>query len=407
MLLQIRQTWGSVKRRLRAFGLSPFVPFFASIVGVLAGLLGAIYAGGPGGLEKSPPFTWLPVNEHVVWFWALVIVFALLFGLTAWAPASAASEEIGELRKIQENLERIIRTLPPDGFLNRFETYCNNSFLVAAQTSGRKTKEDDIISAVQVVLASVLYLAREFDGGGPRTVYSANVMLYHDAAALGRSNPDKLEELQRELKFFEQNAGAESLAGLLELRPEFSMKLAAKGSAELDTGSTSVIVLPVPAQRNDGHKVTFLPGAPEAFCSEIGYAGYEDTSTLATWCRSNSALRPKVADDIERYFGQSGPGAAIKSFTSLAFGKPSVGEKEAGNRPVGILNLHSNRTEFLGEARRGRDLFVPLIAPLRLLLWEPLEKYKTLVIKRAAPANKQNERRPNVKNKPRSKRRAG
>ncbi len=385
-------SWSCIKNCLRTFGLFPLVPFFASVAGVLAGLLGAIYASGPSGLEKSPPFTWLPVNEHVFWFWFFVMVFALLFGLTAWAPASAASKEIGELRKIQENLERVVRTMPPDGFLNRFEIYCNKSFLVAARASGRTAKETDIISAVQAVLASVLYLAREFDDGGPGTVYSANVMVYHDAEMLRRNNPGKLEELQKGLVFFEQGAGAESLAGLLELMPEFSMRLAANGGAELDA-DTPVIVLPVPAQRNDGHKVTFLPGAPEAFCSEIGYAGYEDTSTLADWCRTNSALRPKVADDVEAYFSPSGGGAAIKSFTSLAFGEPSVGEEKAYSQPVGILNLHSNRTEFLGEARRGRDLFVPLIAPLRLLLWRSLMKYKTLIAKQATPSNKQNRRR--------------
>ncbi|MDA8119375.1 MAG: hypothetical protein M0Z85_04845 [Gammaproteobacteria bacterium] len=392
MFHRTRKNWNLVKNNLRAFGLFPLVPFLASVAGVLAGLLGAIYARGSGGLEKSPPFTWLPVNEHVVWFWALVIIFALLFGLATWAPASAASKEIGELRKIQENLERVVRTMPPDGFLNRFETYCNKSFLVAAQASGRNAKEADIISAVRAVLASVLYLAREFDDGGPGTVYSANVMVYHDAETLRRNNPGKLNELQKGLVFFEQGAGAESLAGLLELVPEFSMRLVANGGAERDA-DTPAIVLPVPAQRNDGHKVTFLPGAPEAFCSEIGYAGYEDTSTLADWCRTNSALRPKVADDIEAYFSPSGGGAAIKSFTSLAFGKPSVGEEEADSQPVGILNLHSNRTEFLGEARRGRDLFVPLIAPLRLLLWGSLRKYKTLVAKQAAPFNTQNGRR--------------
>lgn len=418
MFQRLRITPGSVKNFLRAFGLFPFVPFVASIVGVLAGLLGAIYASGPGGLEKSPPFTWLPVNEHVAWFWSLVIVFALLFGLATWAPASAASKEIAELRKLSNDtkkaqeslveanvrLEWVMRTMPPDGFLNRFETYCKKSFLVAAQANRRNAKEEDIISSVQAALASVLYLAREFDDGGPGTVYSANIMLYHDAEILRRNNPDRLKELQSRLVFFEQNARAESLAGLLELRPEFSMRVAGRGGAEPDA-DTPVIVLPVPAQRNDGYKVTFLPGAPEAFCSEIGYAGYEDTSTLATWCRQNSALRSTIADDVEHYFSQAGPGAAIKSFTSLAFGKPTVGEKEADNRPVGILNLHSSQTAFLGKARRGLDLFVPLIAPLRLLLWGPLEKYKTLVAKQAAPSNKQNGRPP--KRAPRSKQRAG
>ena len=370
-----------VKEKLRTVGLHPILPALAAIVGAVAGVFGTIYTSA---IRAVFPFAihYGPIAWPAVFFWLLVIVFGLGFGLSTWAQSDATAQALKELQKLsdetraaQNNLESLIRTLPPEGFLRKHEKYYEISVRATIGVIGSNDVNlERVIGAVHVLLANLASLARDFDRADEGAVYCANIMLFHRQKDLA-----SIPNIRSRLRFFEAGMSLDSLAGGLELLPDLSIQVGAEGpSAASDV--IPAIVLPIPAKnlRDDKGKTTVLPGAPEAFCLTIGYARYEDTSTLGVWCRTKSGLRGSVADDIEGYFGPTGEGRAIRSFASFVFGRPRSEEKHL--RPLGVINLHSNQTGILGKTTSddGRKLFMPLTAPYRFLLWMLVNQYNEL-----------------------------
>ena len=370
-----------VKGQLRTVGLHPILPAVAAIVGAVAGVFGTIYTSA---IRAVFPFAipYGPIAWPAACFWLLVMMFGLGFGLSAWAQSDATAQALKELRKLsdetlatQKNLESLIRTLPPEGFLRTHEKYYEITVDAAIEAiGGNNVNLERVVGAVHVLLANLASLARDFDRADEGAAYCANVMLFHRQKDL-----DSIPDITSRLRFFEDGMSFSSLEGGLELLHDLSIQVGAE-SVSAASAVIPAIVLPVPAKdlREDNGKTTVLPGAPEAFCSTIGYARYEDTSTLGAWCRTKSGLRGSVADDIDNYFGPTGDGRAIRSFASFVFGPPRSEEKQL--RPLGVINLHSNQTGILGKtiSDDGRKLFMPLTAPYRFLLWMLVNKYNEL-----------------------------
>lgn len=76
-------------------------------------------------------------------FWFFVIVFGLSFGLSTWAKSNATAEALHKLQELsgetgaaQKQLESLIRTLPPEGFLRAHEKYYEISVQAATEVMG-------------------------------------------------------------------------------------------------------------------------------------------------------------------------------------------------------------------------------------------------------------------------------
>src|ERR1700674_3076239 len=107
-------------------GLKGWFVGATALSGALAGLYGSIYAPE---IKGAFPFTWeccRIVSEAFI-FWALFVAFGIGFATTFWAQNESTGTALADLKMLSAKalnqttqLENIIRTLPPDGFLDRF-----------------------------------------------------------------------------------------------------------------------------------------------------------------------------------------------------------------------------------------------------------------------------------------------
>jgi len=286
-----------------------------------------------------------------------LLIFGWFFGLGFSAQNEATNK-----------LERVIRTLPPRGFLVVFEDLfkaCLNVYWEAyEEQEGVEALKGSIVTA----LTGVLYLVKTFDTRHDHPQYSANIMLFRSIQEV----PSK--ELAEHILFTEPGYDPEAWDGILQLRTEFAFTLIDR-EQKPDT-VVKPIMLPIPKTqyRADKGKPTVLPGAPAVFCDPTRFVGFENTLQLATWCREHSGLRASVAEDVERYF-VDGPGKEIRSFISIPIVLPAA-KPDSKPEVLGVINLHSNREGILPGEKAG--LFVPLTAPFMLLIARCLKKYNSL-----------------------------
>ncbi len=330
-----------MKKMLRRIGLHPTLSAFTAITGALAGVLGTIYTAH---IRVVFPFEQMhhwPPDLPVISFWVFVVVFGFCFGLGTWAQNKTTLEKLGKLHKLSDEtrnvqvelrggvdrLEYIIRTMPPEDVLDRFEDSYRGVFLEVASAYESGASIVDIQKAIIAVLAGLAHLTSVFDHAHQDTVYCVNMMLYHKRDGI---DANTLDELNKGLIFFDRaTTTLQSLDGFLELIPEFAMRLNAAKQVEADT-DTPHIVLPVPRKRKQESKPAVLPGAPEAFCASTGYAGYEDTLTLKKWCIERSALGEVIADEVGRYFARGGDGQSIRSFVGYLHSVVGKWQQSAG-----------------------------------------------------------------------------
>ncbi|MHB1544474.1 MAG: hypothetical protein ACYCS1_08055 [Gammaproteobacteria bacterium] len=180
-----------MKKMLRCIGLHPGLSAFTAITGALAGVLGTIYTAHIRVVFPFEQMHYWPPDLSVISFWVLVVVFGFCFGLGTWAQNKTTLEKLEKLHELSgatqnaqvdlrggvARLEDIIRTMPPAGFLDRFETYYRQCFLPASLANETSACREDVVAAIRTALRSLAYLAREFDGVRSDAIYCANVML--------------------------------------------------------------------------------------------------------------------------------------------------------------------------------------------------------------------------------------
>ncbi len=354
-----KRIWDGDRSRL---ALQWWFPALIACVGAFAGYLGSVYAEE---IRASVPigFGTGPLVWSAFFFWMSLLGFGLLFGLALHAHNEATRTSLAQLQDRSTELQTLIRTLPPKGFLVTFEDLFRVSFDVDSRVG---ETEDGLKASIVVALGGIASLVRAFDSRDDGPEYRINLMVFRPTAQL------RPEDLAKHVMFVEPGYNPHTWDGVLQLRQEFAYRFNQE-SMEVDS-EVEPVMLPIPeaAFRVDSGKPAILPGAPSVFCDPTKSAGVENTLELATWCRERSALRSSVADEIERYYA-AGAGSAIRSFICM----PIV-VTPSGGTPVtiGVLNIQSSRPGFLPGEKAGQ--FVPLATPFILLIGRSLAKYRVV-----------------------------
>lgn len=344
---------------------SPVYATVTTVLAVIAGLLGSVYQNDIAGAFPLALWgPWGPLSRRAVGFWASVLLFAVMFFLRQkWDDDSRGrlAETAMRAEKGTERIEALVRTMPPKAFQSQLAKMVGTAHSSMATLLPRsrpaELRKEDVESLVRALLNSIARLALIYDNEPAGAAYSANIMVF--VALRGGGFP---EDVARVLRFYPRDYDLARLAGALVLRPALS---ATSDTADIPRPDTNVmaIALPVPVEAAHGGRWNTLPGAPKAFVMQ-DVDGYDDSTTLGAWCAKSGDFPPSVVEELRLYF-ETGDGRAIRSFISrpLAF--------DGGTS--GVLNLHSNRKNILGDADERMPAFLAMMAPLFLQLESTLE----------------------------------
>lgn len=361
---------------IKPIALRPWFGGITTMLGGIAGLIASIYSTQ---ISSVWPFG-LVTGTYAgpiagVLFLVVLGLFGFLFskGLSAQVEAqeSEANKLSNAFRTELANLERLVRSLPPDNYLVEFEDQYHSAF---AEASSALASKDPVAlkEAIQACLAGISLLALAYDKPAKHITYSINLMVMRPIP----NEKEKQEQLRQRLMLCEPSLDLATLEGTLDLIPDFIQNVSEAADSSTDYTPTAEISLPVPVAslRMDEGKSTVLPGAPAAWCSPDELQFFPDSLEVAKWIREESALRHSVADQASRYFQKDEFGKSVRAFISLPFGLPDA-EPLAVKRSIGVVNLHSSALGLLGEAEV--RMFAPLTVPFRTLLallWTELDK---------------------------------
>ncbi len=350
---------------------SPVYATLTTVLAVIAGLLGSVYQDD---IANAFPLAlsnaWGTISWRAAAFWMSVVLFAVLFFFRQWwddvnrerLNATALRAEQGT-----ERIEALVRTMPPRAFQGQLAQMVAGAYRGVARVLPRKKEadltRDDLVALIRVLLNSMARLAMIYDDQ-PLTpegsaVYSANVMLFVPSPEEGAFDAETVVAL----RFHPAEYDLKQLLGVLVLRPELS---ATSDIADLPgpDAVVSAIALPVPALHTKDGRWNALPGAPKAFLTEE-VDGYDDATTLGEWCTKSGNFLPSVVDELRQYF-TTGDGRRIRSFIS----RPLL---TLDGRKLGVLNLHSSRTDILGDTDERMPAFLAMLTPLLLELQAAVE----------------------------------
>lgn len=313
-----------------------------TLLGLLAGVLGSVYSADIG---RAFPFSW--IGGTVPWppglFWGAAILTALLFFLRQGAIDGARRESEENLGRRSDELVKLIRTLPPKGFLSTFQRlywHCSNVLTDVLNVPAEELPAASVQRAIRIVLSEVAALAHDFDGRAGDVLYAANIMLFRP----GDSLPSERTALTDRLRFAEPETDLTALEGVLDLCVELSTTTQAE-----DYGpdkDLQPMALPVPRVKRspDRRRSRVLPGAPRAF-SERLLDIYADTRTLGQWCREKGDFSETVCEQVDDYFRSQ---QSVRSFVAV----PLMQLRDT--RPVAVLNIHRS-SEGILRTRAGSD----------------------------------------------------
>ncbi len=180
-------------------------------LGAIVGLFGSIFSTE---IKSAFPFAW---GIHFVWqaavFYVALALFAYCFRWQMYAQAQTLEES-------SERLERLIRTLPPDDFLRKYESFVVTAGAEVVRAGDPAVKHDGVNEAIQVTLLALLSLAKLFDGNPKSGRYAINIMTFIES-------PKAAEELKSwgaRISFLE-GSSLTDIRGALKLNPEFALVL--------------------------------------------------------------------------------------------------------------------------------------------------------------------------------------
>lgn len=299
--------------------------------------------------------------------------------------ADARVALFAETDKLKQLVGRL-ETLPPDGFLQQFQSLYQNVASLSLLASRDDTSQDDAASAIRSVLQSIAALAHKFDNA-PDGSYTANLMICHTASQLRSLEKEQQEDLEKRLVFCPE-LPAPKLMGLravLNMVPRFTSDYDEKA----DSTRVPPIVLPIPFSTEvdlgpeQGVRSKLIPGAPFAAVTHR-YVAFDSIRAVLDWCRNRSDTTRETLLELTAFF-HDGPGSEVKSFISI----PICITFPAANLPPGILNglaiytennssvdvclavlnVHSPNEGILGgSSGSGYAMFVPIIEPFVRLL---------------------------------------
>jgi hypothetical protein len=358
----LRQRWRRFKTSARRFFsyvlTSPWYATCLTLLILLAGVIGGLY---PDDIKRSFPFDRvhaLPTFNAAL-FWVSALAASVLFFFREWAVDHKRVEAT-------KQLELLVRTMPPDNFLDLFQSLYDQCLQLADSTAGMDRGE--IEARIRGVLQGVLALVRSFEGSPARVRYAANLMVLVNTGDLDGPRTKGLVEI---LRFCPREIAVNRLAGALVVLRELSTAflthkdaMAASPDPELNK-----FALPVAGGeiRTPEGRWRGLPGAPLAFMRRssgpFGVDGYENTLNLEAQLRQEFDLAPSTILEVRDYF-RSPAGQHVRSFVSIALA-------HSGAPPDAVLNLHKNLPGLLSENRQLQQfhrLMGPFIAILARLL---------------------------------------
>lgn len=354
-----------------------------AIIGVLAGLLGSIYAG----QIKSSLFA--PLVEAgrafgATYFWVIVSIFGIAFTGTFWAQARSSKRATNELKSAThtiaantdtisaktvtlDELVRRLYTLPPAGFLEKYREAVTLSYKSALGVLASHSSIAELEVAIRTHLLCLLRLSASYDQNGEQLRYGCNVMLFRSSATMSSSDCARIKE---RLILIEKAVAVENLEGVLELIPELSV---CSTSGYEPDAEVRAIALPVQRlrqeEKDDRKNNGVLPGGPEAFVYEEE-AVIESLDELLSKADGDGFTR-KVREELTTYLRENS--INIQSFTSI----PLYDTEHAGDAPIGILNIHRNRENH--QAADKFELLSPLLVPITLTLGRLVWTYRQAV----------------------------
>ena len=340
---------------LESLSRNPLFIGVTAVLGVVVGVIGSLFTNEIKNTLFNPWWGKGTISWEATWFWILLLVFLGLFISTQWAQNRITDRAQKKLIKKSDQLERLVRTMPPEDFLIQFDEFCKTSYKALLIALSQEPTPEGAEKAIRVVLECIVSLAYIFDGQTKNAKYSANIMLFIKSSTMDN---DKREEIKTRLHFAD-GIDITTLDGVLDLIMPLSTTNGGGPDAEL-----APFALPVP--QNPDHEVdgekkyTVLPGAPWAFAYRDA-AGFPDLAEFEQWAKNQGDFSPGTISDMRGYF-QTGKGRTINSFFSVALLQGDADE------PVGVLNIHRDVKGMLGE--RAIELFLPFTSPFRLLLAE-------------------------------------
>jgi hypothetical protein len=353
-------------------------PWFAALTAVLggvAGLLGSVFSQE---IKGAIPFSWpeivnqAAISAAISWqaalFWIALGLFGYCFKVSIGAQTTENRDALDKLTRNTEKLEVLIRTLPDEAFLSKFEDYYKLAFSQANLAIRDGADNTDIVMAIIGCLNALGHLARLFDGRDSSFRYAIHVMIFQPIPA----EQSELDKIMERVRFFESNSDPRKWRGILDLNRKFAQVMEPQGHSAHDSHVTA-FALPVPSKehRDEGNLSTVLPGPVEAFCYPGRMVKLADTSQLSAIVKKNCGFRASVSEEIAEYFSAE-PGNQIKSLVSLPFGSSEDMDEGYENEPFGVINIHSSEADILkGD---GVKLFFPLTAPFRMMLAELFKK---------------------------------
>lgn len=357
---------GTFRRIVR----SPLFVAGYTVLALVAGLLGSVH-----GSEVARAF---PLSccefEKVAWgavaFWSTASVTALLFVVQQRIGEEdrAAAEE--RLRVRSEELETLLRTMPPPDFLHFFSEVhdrCDAARQIAL-TPGAELQ--DRARAIRYILEGIALLARKFDrADGTDLRYAANLMTFR---ALDEIAEEERHGVRERIRFLERGVGLDSLRGILELRRDHSAFAEGSDPDAAPDPHVREIVLPVPRRDDEQARGVFdgesmvrwrvLPGAPMAFVrGELEV--YTDVEDMVRWCAEKGDFSGEVIQEMRAHFRFAG------ALGSVSFASFPLHGRSPARAPSAILNIHRNAPGLLTE-RGLATQFAALVDPFRIMLLE-------------------------------------
>ena len=194
---KLSETYNAAKRKVKAFLLStashPLFAVIVTILGVIAGLFGSLYSNQIKENLKRPIETLgLDISVPAL-FWPILGFFAFMFFGRQWATDEKTVNAQANLIQKTSDLEKFIKTLPPQGFLTRFsELYALCNWATRSALEAQPKTIEIIDSAIRFIMQSVVHLANAFDGQPDGARYAANIMIYFPQGDLSEATKNEL-----------------------------------------------------------------------------------------------------------------------------------------------------------------------------------------------------------------------
>lgn len=376
----------TLRERIEDFLRRPLTSTFITLLVLVTGGVASLASVE---IRNAFPFYWgwsLSFSGWAIAFWSMAFMSAILFFLRQVAVDTAREQAQSELRDTatsmlglqkhassqMELLDALVRTMPPENFLEHFVQYyaaSEKSIETAYRTAGPGQVEASRL-AILTVLRVIASLAKQFDGNRPDRRYAANVMLFTSAQDLSEQ---QIASFAEDVLFCDETVDPRKLRGVLELVPHYSCS---DDESLVPDDRLRRIVLPIPATpKNPKGKWLVLPGAPMAFVTGMVSSFIDTKSSMKEWLDNEGDFQELIKDRLVTYFAEH---QHVRSFVSIPL-LPSErlyaksGEAEA-IAPLGVLNIHTDHAGLLRHdstaATRGSPLsnFNAIIQPFVLNL---------------------------------------